>query len=220
VAAGARAAGAAGSRSTERDWWVRLLVVLSAPSALFPLLRDDSDEAADARQQPVLVVVFLAGIAGVLTAPVVGTLADPPNGSLLVVAAWAIFAGALYGLAGLFSVGFLLYVATRRLGGRGSYRRARHVLAFALVPAALSLLIVWPARLALYGGDVFRTGGSDHGSGPGALHALELGFLAWSLVLLFLGVRAVHGWTAVRAAAGFGLALALPALVVLAGVLQ
>ncbi len=87
------------------------------------------------------------------------------------------------------------------------------MLAFAAVPVALSLLLVWPLRLLLYGGDVFRTGGSDHGSGPVALHVVDLGFLAWSVVLLVLGVRLVHGWRLGRAAATVAVALALPALV-------
>jgi hypothetical protein len=211
-----RAAAGAGA---EREWWLRLAVVIQAPAAVFPLLRDESDAALEARQEPILAVVFLAGIAGVLAAPVAGRLADPPDGSMLLVAAWAIFAGALYGFVALFSVGLLLHLASRFLGGQGSYRRSRHVLALAAVPVVLSLLLVWPVRLALYGGDVFRSGGSDHGSGVTALRAAEAGFLLWSLVLLVLGVRAVHGWSLGRALAVVVLALALPALVVASSVL-
>jgi hypothetical protein len=34
---------------------------------------------------------------------------------------------------------------------------------------------------------------------------LELGFAAWSAVLLLIGVRAVHGWTWSRSLAALGL---------------
>jgi hypothetical protein len=58
---------------------------------------------------------------------------------------------------------------------------------------ALSLFAVWPVRLAVYGEDLFRTGGSDHGAGNTAFVVLELVFVAWALALLVLGLRAVRG---------------------------
>lgn len=203
----------AGSSPATRDWWIRLLVVIQTPSAVFPLLRDESSEAIDARQDQILTVVFLSGIATVLSSSVARSLADPPDGSLLLAAAWAIFGGALGGVVLYYGLGALLYFAGRFFGSHGTYRRARQTLALAAVPVALSLLLVWPLRLLLYGGDVFRTGGSDHGSGPGALRLVELGFLAWSVVLLVLGVKLVHTWPLRRAGAAVTLALALPVLV-------
>ena len=97
----------------------------------------------------------------------------------------------------------------RALGSQGSYRRTRQLLAFAATPVALSLL-VWPFRLALYGEDVFRAGGSDAGTGRRAFDAIQLAFLAWSAVLLVAGVRAVHGWTWARALAAVALAVGAP----------
>src|SRR5690242_4710016 len=52
--------------SLERDWWLRLGMVFIAPRTVFAWLRDDSDDAVGARQEPVLLVGFLAGGAGVL----------------------------------------------------------------------------------------------------------------------------------------------------------
>jgi hypothetical protein len=98
---------------------------------------------------------------------VASTLRDDVSidGSLLTV--WAFFAGGLYGFIVYFVVGKVLHVALRRLGGRGSFRRARHVLAFAAVPIAVALFVYWPIRMAVYGWDLFRTGGADgHGAGP------------------------------------------------------
>jgi hypothetical protein len=83
------------------------------------------------------------------------------------------------------------------------------VLAFALVPVALSL-VVWPVKLALYGGDWFRAGGRDTGGGGLAFDLIELAFFVWAGVLLVIGVRAVHGWTWARAGAACALALLAP----------
>jgi hypothetical protein len=54
-------------------------------------------------------------------------------------------------------------------------------------------------RLAIYGGDVFETGGSDTGFGNHVFEGLELGAIVWSLVLVVAGVRAYHGWSIGRA---------------------
>jgi hypothetical protein len=80
-----------------------------------------------------------------------------------------------------------------RVVGGATYRQARHLLAFAAAPIALSLFVVWPVRLAVYGEAVFRTGGSDHDAGNTAFIVLELVFVAWSLALLVLGVRLLVG---------------------------
>ncbi|MDX6470721.1 MAG: hypothetical protein QOF75_2524, partial [Gaiellaceae bacterium] len=74
----------------------------------------------------------------------------------------------------------------------------------------------WPIRILVYGQDLFRTGGDDYGRGDTIFGAIFLGFLAWSAVLLLVGVRAVHGWTWARAVAAVALAAAFPTLLVLA----
>jgi hypothetical protein len=194
--------------------------VLQSPRSVFAALRDDSDEAAEARQDTAGAIVWLAGIAAVLATTVASTVRDDVqiDGSLFSV--WAFFAGGLYGFTVYLVMGKVLHVALRRLGGRGSFRRARHVLAFAAVPIALALVVYWPIRIAVYGSDLFRTGGAD-GRGAGQLVAwIFYGFVIWSLGLLLVGVRTVHGWTWARsiagvawaAAIGVGLAVALTLL--------
>src|SRR5919106_111276 len=171
---------AATVETSERLWWLRALLVLQAPRPVFAALRDDSDDAADARQEPLVAIVFLAGIAGVLATSVAGRLLDDPAADDgLVVLVWAIVGGGFYGLTAYFLVGALLYLGASLLGSLGSYRRARHVLGFAAVPIALSLL-VWPARLALYGSDAFRSGGSDDGAEDVFL-GVQAGFVVWAL---------------------------------------
>ena len=87
------------------------------------------------------------------------------------------------------------------MGSLGSFRRERQLAGFALVPLAASLLVVLPLRLALFGGDTFHDGGADEGTGEAVLLGLQLVFAAWSLGLLLLGVRVVHGWDWLRSAA-------------------
>ncbi len=197
-----------------RDWWLRTLLVVQHPRAVFVALRDDSAEAASDRSEQVLAIVILAGIAAVLTTSTAAHLSDDGDLTGIVIPIWAFFFGMIYGAFGYFAVGGLLYFSARALGSRGTYRRARHVLAFAAVPLAFSL-VLWPVKLALYGSDWFRSGGSDTGLGGGIFDLLTYAFFVWALVLLVLGIRAVHGWTWTRAAAATGLALVLPVAVVL-----
>jgi hypothetical protein len=200
----------------ERSWWLRAPAVLVAPRAIFVSLRDESEAAVEARQEPLMAIAGLAGIAGVLGTPVARHLLNDPSFSVSLIPVWAFLGGMLYAIAIYWLGGGLLYGAARRFGGLGSYRRARHVLALSAAPLALALLLLWPARIALYGQDLFRTGGRDWGPGDLTFGGLEYFAFAWSVILLMVGVRSVHGWTWGRSLATVGLAAALPALLVAA----
>jgi hypothetical protein len=168
--------------------------VLVRPREVFAAMRDDSDAAARARSEAILALVLLTGIGTVLWTPVAGTVMDvngPHAGDGLDVAIWAFFLGSAYGAVFYFFGGLVLYALTRLVGGI-TYRQTRHVLAFASAPVALSLLLLWPVRLAVYGEDLFRTGGTDHGAGNTAFVVLELLVVAWSLALLVLGLSTVR----------------------------
>jgi hypothetical protein len=197
-----------------RDWWLRTLLVLQRPRPVFAALRDDTREAAADRSEPVLLVVLLAGIAIVLATSTAAHLNDDGSYSGVLIAIWAFFAGSVYGLFGYFAFGAVLHGSVKALGSQGSYRRSRHVLAFAVVPVALSL-IAWPVKLALYGGDWFHAGGRDTGAGGLAFDLIEFAFFAWAAALLVIGVRAVHGWTLARAGAACALAFIAPFALVL-----
>lgn len=199
--------------SGQRDWWLRALLVLQSPRAVFWALRDESDEAVENRQEPVTALVYLAGIAGVLLAPAFGHLFDDYAIDGLGVFVIVIFAGAIYGFFGYWLLGFTLSRGIAALRGLARAHLCRHVLAYALAPLALSLLLVWPVRLALYGGDLFREGGSDSGTPGQALRWACVGFAAWSVVLLVVGVRTVERWPWWRAAAASVVAVGLAALV-------
>jgi hypothetical protein len=182
-----------------RDWWLRTALVLQHPRAVFVALRDESRESLSDRSEPIMAIVILAGIAGALASGTAAHLLDDPDYDGLLIAVWAFLAGTISGVFGYFVLGGVLHVGARMLGSHGTFRRNRQIVAFAAVPVALSLILI-PFRLALYGQDVFRTGGSDAGTGAHVFAALELVFVAWAAALLVIGIRSVHGWTWPRAA--------------------
>lgn len=199
----------AGERSPEREWWLRTLAIFLSPGAVFAALGDESREQREARQEPVLLLVMLAGIAGVLLAPSTGRLLDQElvDNSLAVVAVLVFITGAIYGVATYWIGGAALFVGLKGTGSTGSYLRARHVLAFAAAPLVVGLVLVWPIRLAVYGSDSFRSGGSDNGAGVTVFDVLLGLFALWALGLLVYGIGVVERWTFLRALVSLALML-------------
>jgi hypothetical protein len=201
--------------SPEKRWWLRTLAVCQSPRPVFAALRDESKREMEAREEPILAVVILAGIAAILLAPETGRLLDESlvDDSIAVLAVLVFLTGAIYGAFAYWVGGGFLHVGLRGAGSRGSYRRARHILAFAAVPTVLGLLLVWPARLLVYGTDSFRSGGDDDGIGPLLFDLAEGAFVLWSLGLLIYGIAVVERWRVLRG--GVAVALAVLAIFVL-----
>jgi len=166
------------------------VLVLGAPRPVFAALRDDTGDAAAERAEPILLVILLAGCALAFASQA----STGYDGVLLPV--WLFLAGGLTGGAAYWIFGAILFGSARALGSLGSYRRARHVLGYACVPLALSLVFA-PA-------------------GRGPFGWVVLPFVAWSAALLAIGVRAVHGWSWPRAAAATAAPVAVAAVVLLA----
>lgn len=197
----------------EREWWRRTLLVLRRPGEVFAALRSDDAADDEARSEPLLAIVLLAGIAGVLGTNAFAHAMDDFELDALTFAVVAFIAGALYGLFGYLALGFLAYAGARAAASPAPLRRLRQVVGFAAVPLALSLL-VWLVRIAIYGSDPFVSGGGDTGFGNRLFEALELAALLWSAALVVVGLRAYHGWTWARA-----IAASLPVLLPLAAAL-
>ena len=201
--------------SPEKQWWLRTFAVFQSPRTVFAALRDESKADMEAREEPVLALIVLAGIAAILLVPETGRLLDDPlaDDSGAVLAVLIFLTGAIYGIATYWFGGGLLYVGLRGAGSAGSYRRARHVLAFAAAPTILGLVLIWPLRLALYGTDSFRSGGEDNGTLPFLFDLAGVGFALWALGLLVYGISVVEQWRLLRA--GISVALAVLAVLVL-----
>lgn len=215
-------ASAATEASLQREWFRNALLVLRDPKTVFRAMRDTSEDAENARQEPILALVILAGIASVLSfSSTSRELLDDPAVDGALIPVMAFLGGAIYGCAGYWVGGLALYFGIRGAKGDGTYRSARHLLGYALAPLALSLIVVWPVRLIIFGGANFRGGGSDDGAGFWAFTIVALCFAIWSLALLVVGVREFYGWTTARSiGAMFVTGLALLGFGVLALVLS
>ncbi|MEX0674366.1 MAG: Yip1 family protein [Gaiellaceae bacterium] len=183
---------------SERLWWSRAGLVLVRPLAVFEELRDDSPEESQARQEPVVAIVVVAGIAGVLATSFAGTLIEDEGLDALDVALWAFFGGALEGFALYFVVGALVFAGGFAVGSTWRYRHARHVLAYSAMPLAVSLPL-WAVEL-----------GTEGGLGFDLVRTLVV---VWASGLLVVGMRTLHAWTWRRTLAAAILPLLVPALV-------
>ena len=192
----------------ERQWWLRIPRVLAAPTSVFVWVRDDSEDAAGARQEPLTALVFASGIAIFLATSTAGRFFDDfeNNNNYVLLLMECIVAGVLVAIQNFWIVGAAVYLGGRTADSAASYRQARHVVALATAPFVVELLFVWPVRLAMFGGDSFRAGGSDHGGREAVFRVLDGGFLAWSLVLLVIGVRTLNGWRWPRTFASLAIA--------------
>ena len=132
--------------SSERQWWLRTLAVFQTPRPVFAALRDPSPREAEAREEPILAIIILAGISLMLLAPETGRILDDTlvDNSKAVLAVSIFLSGAVSGTFAYWIGGALLYLGLRGAGSQGTYRRARHILAFAAVPTVLGAA----ARLA------------------------------------------------------------------------
>jgi hypothetical protein len=183
---------------SERLWWSRAGLVLVRPVRVFEELRDDSPEQSQARQEPVVAIVVVAGIAGVLATSFAGTLIEDEGLDALDVALWAFLGGALEGFALYFVVGALVFAGGFAVGSTWRYRHARHVLAYSVMPLAVSLPL-WAVELGTEGGPGFDL--------------VRMLVIAWASGLLVVGMRTLHAWTWGRTLAAAVLPLLVPALI-------
>ena len=146
---------------------------------IFGRLREDSPDEAAERSELVAGLAFAAGVAAALGAG----REELEELDLLDSLIWVFVTGLALGFALYWVVGWALAFIVRRLGGEGSPRRVRHVLAFSFVPLvfAVAVWLIWPPLLLL--------------------------LVALSVALLLVGLREVYGWSFTRAAAAVALAV-------------
>lgn len=172
-----------------RAWWGRVPQVMTAPRSVFAALAETDDLDVDARSEPVLATVIVAGMASIVLTPAWGTVMDDGTVDGLVLVVLTFVGGLFYGAAGYFFLGLALWLGAKAVGVDTPFRIARQVVAFAAVPVALSIVVVLPAIALAFGWDWFRTGGDDTGTGRDVVVALGLAFMAWALALVAVGLR-------------------------------
>ena len=175
--------------AASREWWRRVPRVVTTPRTVFAALAETDDTDVDARSEPVLAITILAGMACILLTPAWGTVMDDPTVDALVLVVVTFIGGLFYGAAGYFLLGLALWLGARAVGVDSPFKIARQIVAFAALPLALALVVLVPAIAIGFGSDWFRTGGSDEGTGRVVVTALGLAFVAWSTVLVALGLR-------------------------------
>lgn len=203
-----------------RAWWARVPRLLTAPRPVFAALRVTAQADVDARSEPILAIVIVAGMAGIVLTPAWGTLLDQATVDGLVIAVVTFIGGVFYGAAGYFLIGLAVWLGAKGMGVSGPFRLARQLVGFSALPLALSLALTLPLALIVFGGDWFRSGGSDEGTGRWLVVGIGLAAGAWSAGLLALGLRTTFGlpWRGVVGALALA-AVLLAALGVLPSVL-
>ena len=180
---------AAAGEAAARTWWRRVPKVLTAPRGVFAALAETDDLDVDARSEPVLLIVILAGMASIVLTPAWGTVMDDGTVDGLVLVVLTFIGGLLYGAAGYFLFGLALWLGAKGVGVEAPFRIARQVVAFAAVPIALSAVVVVPVIALRYGWDWFRTTGSDTRTERDVVIGIGLAFMAWSVALVAVGLR-------------------------------
>ena len=170
-------------------------LILVRPQEVFAQLRDGSDEQAEALAEPMVALTILAGIAMFLSTATAGQLFDDPEFDWLLVAVEAFFAGVLVALQNYWLGGAALLLGLRCLRSPSRYRAARQIVGLSTAPFVLALVVVWPLRIAIFGGDLFRSGGSDEDTAGLVLNVLDAIFVLWALALAIVGVRTVDEWS-------------------------
>jgi Yip1 domain len=172
-----------------REWWRRVPRVVTTPRPVFGALAETDDVDVDARAEPVLALTVLAGMAAVLITPAWGRVMNDPTVDALVVVVLTFIGGLFYGAAGYFLLGLALWLGAKAVGVDPPFKIARHIVAFAALPLALSLVVLVPAIVLGFGEDWFRSGGDDQGTGRAIVTGIGVAFALWSLALVALGLR-------------------------------
>jgi hypothetical protein len=183
------AARAIAGEAASREWWRRVPRIVTAPRPVFAALAETDDTDVDARSEPVLAITILAGMACVLLTPAWGRVMDDSTVDTLVLVVVTFIGGVFYGAAGYFLLGLALWLGAKAVGVDTPFKIARQIVAFAALPLALAFAVLVPTIAIAFGSDWFRTGGSDEGAGRAVVIAIGLAFVAWSAVLVALGLR-------------------------------
>ena len=182
-------AGAAEADALGRAWWRRVPLLVTAPRRVFAALARTDEADVAARAEPVLAITILAGMTAVLLTPAWGRIGNDSTVDGLVILVVTFVAGVFYGAGGYFLLGLALWLGAKAVGVETPARLARQVLGFAALPVALSLLVLVPVIVLGFGSDWFRSGGDDEGTARTVVVAIGLAFVAWSVVLVGLGLR-------------------------------
>jgi hypothetical protein len=153
------------------------------------------------RKNYVILLSALGGVALVLAVLWLKTL-GPALGGLEGVLVTSLAVGLLLGPAVAVGGTLLGRLVLKMQGVRATFRNLYAVLAYALVPVVLSLVLVFPVELALFGQYLFDQNPPPMSLNPAA-YVLLLGMdgvcAVWATLLLVIGIRAAGSTTSLKA---------------------
>ncbi len=144
-------AGSDAAQARVRHWWRLVPRLLTHPVEVFVALREDDETDVEARSEPILAIVLVAGMAGILLTPAWATLLDDQSLDWLTVAVVTFIGGIFYGAAGYFLLGLVVWLGARGVGVETRARAARQLVGFSALPFALSILVTVPAIVLGFG---------------------------------------------------------------------
>ena len=127
--------------------------------------------------------------------------------NLLVLTSAGAMVGLPLGLVIVLLVSVCISVEIRLFRGKVSLRDSRAVVSYAGIPVVMSLVMIFPLEIAIFGVDFFGTNPPPMVIDPGVYLAL-VGFdglaVLWSIFLLYKGIRVASGFRLVRSMAVTG----------------
>jgi hypothetical protein len=139
------------------------------------------------REDPTSWVLFLAAMAGItqiLDNAVMRSLGDQWEWHHIVI--FAVIAGPIAGIIGLFLISFLLRVTGAWFGGEGSPEDVRAAYAWSGVPI-LWIMPLWVPQLLIFGQEMFTTATPMMDANP----SLWIGFMVLAVIELIAGIWGV-----------------------------
>jgi hypothetical protein len=163
----------------------------------------------------VVPLAALSGISEALDKASTKSLGDSMD--LPAIFVFAVVAGAISGVIGLYIFGYLLRISGKWLGGQSSSVNIRAAVAWSSVPIIWAL-VLWVPELLLFGKDLFTTAAPSITARP----VVYFGFLSvelvvgiWSIVIFCKALGQVQAFSAWRALSSAVLAILIVALPIL-----
>lgn len=193
------------SNISEKELFMK---IMTAPREAFKFINDYKYE------KHLYILLFLAGIVRSIDRASSKNMGD--NYSIWAVIGLSVIAGGLFGWISYYIYSALISWSGKWMNGKGNTQSILRVLAYALFPSILSLIILVP-HIAIYSNQLFKS--EDDFYSAGVVDSIVyIGFLlievllgTWSLVLCVIGISEVQQLSLGKSI----LNLLLPAILVL-----
>jgi hypothetical protein len=171
---------------SEKDLFKKIIL---APREAFRFINDYKYE------KHLYILLFLAGIVRSFDRASSKNMGD--NYSIWAIIAIGVIAGGLFGWISYYIYAALISWSGKWMNGKGNTESILRILAYALFPSILSLIILIP-HIAIYGNDIFKSENGFYSSGLVdsiiyySFTFIEIVFGIWSVVLCVIAISEVQ----------------------------